>query len=104
PCLDQLDKNIAAGDNTVNFFDMSAFGPLLRGQVLMELGDYTGAVAQADKAWDVIVKKDLARWNRIAGLEVLALAHALNGDRDGALRHAKALEDIGTHYPFVLLA
>jgi CHAT domain-containing protein len=104
PCLDQLERNIAAGDTTVNFFDMSAFGPILRAQALIEFGDYPRAVAQAQKAWDVIVKRDLARASRIAGLEVLALAEVLNGDHEGARRHAKELEDIGTYYPFILLA
>jgi CHAT domain-containing protein len=103
PCLDQLDRNVQAGDFRVNFFDMSAWAPMLRGEAYLELGDYAKAIAEAQKAYDVAVEKDLHRSTRIFTLGPLALAYALAGDRTRALKYAAALEDIGTFYPFILL-
>lgn len=103
PCLDQFQRNVERGDFRVNFFDMSSFPPMLRGEAYMELGDYRKAIAETQRAYDIVVRKDLARSLKIYALGPLALAYALAGDRANALAYAKALEDIGTFYPFVLL-
>lgn len=103
PCLDQFDRNIVNGDFRVNFFDMSSWAPMLRAEAYMEFGDYSKAVAEAQRAYDIVVTKDLHRSMKISALGPLALAYALNGDRTNALKYAAVLEDIGTFYPFIML-
>lgn len=103
PCLDQFERNVQRGDVRVNFFDASPWPPMLRAQAHMEFGDYPKAVAEAQRAYDIVVRKDLHRSTKIFSLGPLAMAHALGGDRASALKYAAALEDIGTFYPFILL-
>lgn len=103
PCLDQFEKNVQRGDVRVNFFDVSSWAPMLRAQAHMEFGDYPKAVAEAQRAWDIVVGKDLHRSMKIFALGPLAMAHALNGDRANALKYAAVLEDLGTFYPFIML-
>src|SRR5260370_1091023 len=103
PCLDQLDRNVQQGDFRVNLFDMSSWAPRLRAEAYIEFGDYPRAIAEAQKAYDVVVRKDLHRSMKIFALGPLALAYALNGDRASAVKYAGVLEDIGTFYPFTLL-
>lgn len=103
PCLDQFEKNVQRGDVRVNFFDVSSWAPMLRAQAHMEFGDYPKAVAEAQRAWDIVVGKDLHRSMKIFALGPLAMAYALNGDRANALKYAAVLEDLGTFYPFIML-
>lgn len=103
PCLDQWDRAIEQGDRTANMFDVSAFPPLLRAEAYMEFGNYGKAIEQAQKGYDLVLKRDLARIMKIHALSALALAHALNGDRAKAEEYAKLLEDVGTSYPFTFL-
>jgi tetratricopeptide (TPR) repeat protein len=103
PCLDRFETNVQRGDVRVNFFDVSAWAPMLRAQAHMEFGDYPKAVAEAERAWDMLVRKDGARFLKVSALGPLAMAHALNADRPKALRYAAMLEDIGTFYPYIML-
>lgn len=103
PCLDQWDSAIEKGDYTANMFDVSAFPPLLRAEAYMEFGNYGKAIEQAQTGYDLVLKRDLARVMKIHALSALALAHALNGEREKAETSAKMLNDIGTHYPFTFL-
>jgi len=103
PCLDQFDANIKKGDITVNMFDMSIMPAQLRAEAYIEFGDYGKAVGEAQKAYEIVIRKDLHRYMRIQALSVLGLAQALSGNREKAMECAKLLEDIGTHYPFTFL-
>ncbi|HUJ89603.1 MAG TPA: CHAT domain-containing protein [Syntrophorhabdales bacterium] len=103
PCLDQLDANIARGEVTVTMFDMSTAPHQLRAEAYIEFGDYGKAVEEAQKAYDIVIRKDLHRYMRIQALGVLGLASALSGNRSKAIECAKLLDDIGTHYPFTYL-
>jgi len=103
PCLDQFDRNVAAGDYKVTFFDFSAYPPIMRAEAYLDMGDYRRAVEEARKAYDIVEKKDLHRSMRIFALGILGLSHALNGDREKAKDCAVRLENIGTHYPFTFL-
>ena len=103
PCLDQFDANIEKGDFTVNMFDMSIMPAQLRAEAYIEFGDYRQAVGEAQKAYEIVIKKDLHRSMRIQALGVLGLAQALSGNREKALECARLLEDISTHYPFTFL-
>src|ERR1043166_7580736 len=103
PCIDQLEHNIERGDRTFNLFDMSAAPHLLRAEAALDFGNYRNAVEQAQKAYDIVLQRDLARVTKILALSALGLAHALNGEQEKAKAEAGLLEDIGTHYPFTFL-
>jgi CHAT domain-containing protein len=103
PCLDQFDKNVARGDFTANLFDVSAYPALMRAEAYLDLGDYGKAVQEAQRAYDIVEKKDLHRSSRISALGILGLSQALSGNREKARECADRLEKIGTHYPFTFL-
>ncbi len=100
PCLDQLEKNIEKGDRNVFFYDFSATPSLMRAEAYIEFGDYTKAIEESTKAYDMVLKKDLYRQFRIFALTAMGLSHALNGDSGSAKKYAALLEEVGTHYPF----
>ncbi len=103
PCLNQFEKNVARGDYTVTMFDFSAYPLMMRAEALLELEDYGKAVEQAERALEIVNRKDLHRSMRIYALGVLGLSYAMNGQRDKAEECARQLEGIGTYYPFILL-
>ncbi|OGQ52229.1 MAG: hypothetical protein A2W66_10305 [Deltaproteobacteria bacterium RIFCSPLOWO2_02_56_12] len=100
PCLDQLEKNIEKGDRNVFFYDFSATPSLMRAEADIEFGDYTKAIEESTKAYDMVLKKNLYRQFRIFALTAMGLSHALNGDSGSAKKYAALLEEVGTHYPF----
>jgi CHAT domain-containing protein len=102
-CLDQFDRNVAAGDYRITFFDFSAYPSMMRAEAYLDMGEYGRAVQEAQKAYDVVEKKDLHRSMRIFSLGILGLSHALSGNREQAMDCARRLENIGTHYPFTFL-
>ena len=103
-CLDQHETCINNGDRRILGLTDVSFEPNhLRSIAYMELGDYGKAVAEAEKSFRIVEERDLMRAYKIKVLGTLSLAHALNSDRQKAIQWAKKLEDIGTHYPFVLL-
>jgi len=110
-CVDNLERNIQKGDtdSVASGFhysfpaDITVIAPLLRAEAYIELGNYEKAVALSQKAYDLSLKMQWSfadRYNewdtrsKIRSLGMLALSHALNGDRDKALRYAKELEDV----------
>lgn len=103
PCLDQFDRNVAAGDYSVTFFDFSAYPHIMRAEAYLDMGDYSRAVQEAQRAYDIVEKKDLHRSMRIYALGILGLSNALNGNGEKARECAGLLENIGTHYPFTFL-
>jgi len=104
PCLDRFEANVNRGERTVlAMTDVSHEPNSLRAVAYMELGDYARAVEQAEKAFRIVEERSLMRAYRIKALANLSLAHALNGDRQKAMKYAGMLENIGTHYPYVLL-
>jgi len=104
PCLDQIERNIEKDDRTVFLiWDGSAMPHFLRAEALLDFGNYGEAVQQAQKAYDIVLKRDLHRYMRIHALSALALSQALKGNHHAAEDAAKLLEGIGTHYPFTFL-
>ncbi|MBI4488976.1 MAG: CHAT domain-containing protein [Deltaproteobacteria bacterium] len=100
PCLGQLEKNIERGDRNLFIYDFSAYPYLLRAEAYIEFGDYTRAIEESTKAYDLVLKKDLYRQFRIFALAAMGLSHALHGDPGSAKKYAALLEEVGTHYPF----
>lgn len=100
PCLDQLERNIQKGDSHVFFFDFSSAPHLLRAEAAIELGNYSQAVQEATKGYDLVVKRDASRQFKIYSLTALGLSYAFNGERREAEKYAQLLEEVGTHYPF----
>lgn len=100
PCLDQLEGNIQKGDSHVFFFDFSSAPHLLRAEAAIELGNYSQAIQQATKGYDLVVKRDASRQFKIYSLTALGLSYAFNGERTEAQKYARLLEEVGTHYPF----
>jgi len=115
PCLDQLEKNIAAGDRTtgrIDGVDVSAVPSLLRAEAYIDFGNYDAAVKQATKAYDILQQikgvylgppfNSPARM-RIQAAGTLALAQALKGDRAKAEEALRLLADVDISFPLNLL-
>lgn len=131
PCLDQLEKNVAAGDtNMTDLEAMQKQSPLMMGlakmgsafagvsleqdvtpymweiraETYMELGDYARAVDYGRRMVAAIPQQwNLERAQRIHALGVLGLSLAFAGDRAAAQERARELEAVSTSYPYVLL-
>ena len=61
----------------------------------IELGDYDKAIAQAMRACNEVPAKHQDPFHRVYSLSALALAYALQGDRENALKVAAELEAVG---------
>jgi CHAT domain-containing protein len=85
--------------------DATPFPFLMRAEAYIDLGRYADAIAQAKRAdagvpaGSDILGKASERQMRILTASMLGLAYAFSGDRDGALRQARALEGLGTDFP-----
>ena len=113
-CLDRLQARVAKGDEdawTWTFDrwgvpqiwgwrkrDMSAMPHLLRAEAFIELGRYEAAVGEAARASRIAHDRDLQVGFHVHALSLLALAHALRGDRAAALRTAAELEALSTTF------
>lgn len=113
-CVDSLEKNtrkgntkrqIEAGGTSAHFpfFHVTPFPDLFRAEAYIELGDYDKAIASSRKAYETAQSTDWHRidrsafWDKrcsIRALGLLALAHALRGDRTQALSYAGEIEKI----------
>jgi len=110
-CVENLERNVRKGDTDSGASgfhfsfpaDITVIPPLLRAEAYIELGNYEKAVELSRKAYDVSITMKWSftdRYNewdtrsRIRSLGMLALAHALKGDREKALEYAKQLEDV----------
>ena len=102
PCLEHLQRRIDRGDYKYFQFDFSAVAAVLRAEAYMELGNYSGALAEARTAYAVAKPNDAQL--RIYAITGLALAHALSGDRQEASRLAAELEDFSIGFPFFMFA
>ncbi len=96
-CLDQLDRQIAAGDQATRLFgldDATPLSALMRAESLTDLGQYRAAAAQAQKALDWFAREhsdDLdIRFQALAN-QVIALR--LAGDQPAAEAVLGQLED-----------
>jgi CHAT domain-containing protein len=103
PCLDQWESNIQKGDVKFNIYDASAVPYSMRSIAFLELGDYERAATYAERAMKIVEEKDLARALKIGVLGNVALAHALKGNREEAIKAAKMLENVGTDNIYILL-
>jgi len=131
PCLDQLEKNVAAGDtNMTDLEAMQKQSPLMAGlaqmgsmlsgakleqdvtphlwearaELWMDLGEPRRAIEYGKRMQAAIPTQwNLERYARVHALGVLGLAYAFAGDHAGAARTAQELEKVGTLYPFLLL-
>lgn len=109
-CLDAAAESIGKGDIRAAWpllpfeLDMTPFPHWLRAEAAIDFGSYEEAAREAAKAHDAVAQKDLSRSWRVHALSVLGLAEALRGNRDLARKHAEALADIYTGYPFGQLA
>lgn len=130
-CLDQLERNVAAGDTNMTDIEamekkspfmmgLARFGSSiagasleqdvtphlweLRAETAMDLGMYKQAVDYGRKLHQMVPKQwNLERYARIHATGILALALTYSGDRAAGLAMTKELEGISTAYPYVLL-
>ncbi|MDD5249415.1 MAG: CHAT domain-containing protein [Rhodocyclaceae bacterium] len=131
PCLDQLERNVAAGDtNMTDLEAMAKKSPLMMGlakmgsamagvpleqdvspflweiraETYMDLGDYARAVDYGKRMFAGIPTQwNQERYARIHALGILSLALTFAGDKAAGLARAQELEAVGTAYPYVLL-
>lgn len=119
-CVDRLDANIKNGSRTsgkwgfgagaipgdmaVPHQDLSPLPHIFRAEAYLELGDLRKAIELSQKAYQAAVElsaqrvspfetgERLYRRYRMYALGLLALSHALAGDRDAALKYTEELE------------
>jgi len=99
PCLQTLEQRVAQGDRRTRLFGLDDVTPavhILRAETHIELGRYSAAIesAQAALAWFAKEGDGSVLDIRINALAALTLAHALEGRRDEAARHADQLEAV----------
>lgn len=94
PCIEQLERNIAAGDTQLFWFDFTPTPALLRAVAHIEFGDYPAAIAAAERAVAQSARKDSYLQLRIYALAAAGLAHALAGEPAPARRYATQLHAI----------
>ena len=132
PCLEQMEINVKNGDtNMVDIEQMEKDSPfmmglakmgstmagasleqdvtpylyIMRAEAYMDIGEYGKAIEEAKRGIAAKPKDwNLEKWHEINTLGPLMLAHALGGEREKALAHAKRMEAISTSYPHGLLA
>ncbi len=104
PCLEHLQQNIDQGDFKLYWFDFSAAPALMRAEAFMEFGNYTKAISEARTAYRLTKTKNAYLQMKIYALTAVALAHALNGDRNEAESFTAELEAVDTSYPNNLMA
>ncbi len=94
PCLDRLQAKINRGDRVALGFDISTEPAVLRAAAYIDFGNYSEAVAQASKAYEIVQQRNLKPWMRVQPLSVLGLAEALKGNRPKAEEYARMLGDM----------
>lgn len=99
PCLDQLDRQIAAGDDSARLFGLEDATPsssLMRAEALIDLGQYGDAALQAQKTLDWLAAEhsnDLDM--KFQALADQVIAWRLAGQRQRAEASLKLLESSG---------
>ena len=134
PCLDRIEDNIRKGDKrSMDFDEFSARNPvmagmtwmgfgiasgregyegdistfpfLIRAEAYIDLARYPEAIEQAKKAEaNISPQWKQERWARIISTSMQGLAYALSGDGENARKAVSELENIGTEFPYTLLA
>ena len=102
PCLEQLESNIAKGDNIVDMLiEVSATPSILRAEVYIDFGNYPAAVEQATKAVTMMQELDLKdrhefyrRTQLVQALSALALSQALMGERAKAEENVRLVGEV----------
>lgn len=105
PCLDQLQSNIDRGDRSYLGSDFSPVPSLFRAEAYIDFGNYAAAAEQAAKGYDIVQKQKIsrpARAYKIQALSVLALSHALKGERARAEEYARLLEEVDTKGSYLM--
>lgn len=108
-CLGKLESRIQQGDviQKADFIfipegDISALPYLLHSEILIDFGDYVGAIKHASAGLAKLPSGHLQLWGRskfeIHFYSNLALASALSGDRIAALKHIDSLKNVSVPY------
>lgn len=91
PCIEQMERNVRAGDRMLFWWDFSSTPALLRAVAAMEFGDYAKAVEAADVAVRLTDPPQSYRQLRIYALSAAGLARGLAGQREAASAFADKL-------------
>ncbi|MEK6788900.1 MAG: CHAT domain-containing protein [Pseudomonadota bacterium] len=99
PCLDQLDRQIAAGDDSARLFGLDDATPsssLMRAEVLIDLGQYRDAALQAQKTLDWLAAEHSTDLDmKFQALADQVIAWRLAGQRQRAEASLTLLESTG---------
>ena len=99
PCLDQLDRQIAAGDDSARLFGLDDATPsssLMRAEALIDLGQYGDAALQAQKTLDWLAAEHSSDLDmKFQALADQVIAWRLAGQRQRAEASLKLLESSG---------
>ncbi len=110
-CLDQLEKQVEAGDTVIvtdrgdiSNSDGTPFANMLRAEALIELGEYLRAAEEGKRAFDRVQDRLgygiwMPQTYRLSILGTIGLAYALAGDKANAALYVKRLEDFSI--PFI---
>ncbi|MBI1892313.1 MAG: CHAT domain-containing protein [Burkholderiales bacterium] len=98
PCLDHLEKLVQRGDMRTRLFGLDDATPtihLMRGEAMVELGQYANAITEADKAIAWYKKEDSDDQDiMINALTIKALASSFSGKKTNAEKYASELEEV----------
>lgn len=103
-CADKLDKALLTGETSLLGMDFRPYPNFFRAEANIDLGRYNEAARVARASYDTAQEVGTHRRSLIELLPTLGVAYALAGRPEDAAWAVAQLEDIGTYYPFILLA
>ncbi|MBU3671032.1 MAG: CHAT domain-containing protein [Sinobacteraceae bacterium] len=97
PCLDRLEERIRGGDLRTRLLGLDDGTPtvhVMRADALIELGQYSDAIDEAQKGLKWLREADSDDLDMIVNLmAAVSLAATLDGDREAGSNYARELED-----------
>ena len=103
PCLDKLAESSKGRDKRTRLFGLDDVTPALhtlRADAYLELGQYSQAIAEAEKTLAWYKREDSSFKDiEINSLAVTSLSHTLSGDRVNGEKFARQVEKVNTSWP-----
>lgn len=79
PCVDAAQEKVNGGNCHADFWDHSSAPLRIKAVAYIELGQYAEAIKAGEASYQIILDKDLLKYDQVKTLEVLGMAYGLAG-------------------------